>query len=363
MLGILSAADGCRAEASPVRWVATLEVSQRRRREWATQAIRVHAFGGPEALLLEDVPEPSPGAGQALVRLDAAGVNFVDIYQRTGLYPLPLPFVVGSEGAGIVQDIGPGVDLVRPGDRVAFASVQGSYAEAIVVSADRLVRLPDAVSTGSGAAILLQGMTAHFLLHSIHTFRAGDRVLIQACAGGTGLLLTQMAKHLGLYVIGTTSTDEKAERASVAGADRVVLYTHEDVAEAVRNITGGEGVQVVFDSVGQSTFDGSLRCLAPRGTLILFGQSSGPVGPVDPARLQQGGSLMLTRPRLTDFIAAPEELAWRSSEVLDLVANGTLDVRIHARYSLNEASDAHRALESRRTSGKLLLQIGTGAEA
>ncbi len=326
--------------------------------ERATKAIRVHGYGGPQALVVDDLPQPSPGEGQALVRLDAAGVNFVDVYQRTGLYPLPLPFVAGCEGAGTIEEVGAGVDTVRPGDRVAFASVQGAYAEAIVVAAERLVPIPDGVGIESAAAILLQGMTAHLLLHSIRTFDAGDRCLIHACAGGTGLLLTQMAKQLGLLVIGTTSTPEKAERARSAGADDVILYTQEDVVDAVGEITDGRGVSAVFDSVGRTTFDGSLRCLAPRGTMILFGQSSGPVGPVDPARLQHGGSLMLTRPRLVDFIATTEELAWRSGEVLGMVASGELEVRIHARFALDEASEAHRALESRSTSGKLVLEIG-----
>ena len=319
------------------------------------EAIRVHAFGGPEALAVDDVPRPSPGEGEALVRLDAAGVNFVDIYQRIGLYPLPLPFTEGSEGAGVVEEVGPGVDAVSPGDRVAFASVQGAYAEEIAAPVDRLVPIPEALSTELAAAILLQGMTAHCLLYSIRTFERGDWCLIHAVAGGTGLLLTQMAKRLGLRVIGTTSSPEKAELARAAGADHVVLYTSDDFVGAVSEVTEGNGVSAVFDSVGRTTFDGSLKCLAPRGTMILFGQSSGTVDPVDPARLQYGGSLMLTRPRFADFVATRKELLWRSDAVLSMVATGELAVRIHARYPLERAIEAHRDLESRTTSGKLLL--------
>ena len=321
------------------------------------KAIRVHSYGGPEALILDDIPEPDPVEGQALVRLEVAGVNFVDIYQRTGLYPLPLPFTEGSEGAGVVSAIGPGVDDVSVGDRVAFASFQGAYAEAIAVATERLVPVPPAVGLDVAAAALLQGMTAHFLLHSIRSFEPNDWCLIQAAAGGLGLLLTQMAKRLGLRVIGTTSSPEKADRARHAGADRIVLYTHEDVVEAAAEATGGQGVSAVFDSVGKTTFDASLRCLRPRGSMILCGQSSGTVEPVDPARLQHGGSLMLTRPRLADFIATREELLWRSGEVLSMVEAGELDVHIHGRFPLDRAGDAHRALESRETSGKLLLSM------
>lgn len=327
------------------------------------QAISVHSYGGPETLTLEDVPEPQPGPGEALVRLDAAGVNFIDVYQRTGLYPLPLPFVAGSEGAGVVSRVGPGVDALEPGDRVGFASVQGAYAEAIVVPVDRLVPVPRDVGTDVAAAVLLQGMTAHYLLHSICAFDEGDWCLIQAAAGGMGLLLTQMAKRLGLRVIGTTSTREKADRARGAGADHVVIYTREDFVEAVAELTGGRGVRAVFDSVGKTTFDGGLRCLAPRGTMILFGQSSGPVDPVDPAILQRGGSLVLTRPTLVHFVATRDDLLWRSGEILSMVERGELRVHVHARYPLREASEAHRALESRATTGKLVLTIGSAGEA
>ena len=321
------------------------------------RAVRVHANGGPEALIVDDVPEPQPGEGQASVQLEFAGVNFIDIYQRTGLYPLPLPFTAGSEGSGVVSALGPGVDDVAVGDRVAFAMVQGAYADAVNVPAERLIPIPAAVGADLAAAALLQGMTAHFLVHSIHRFEPGDWCLIQAAAGGLGLLLTQLAKRAGLRVIGTTSSPEKAERARVAGADHIVLYTHEDVAEAVAETTGGQGVSAVFDSVGRTTFDASLRCLRPRGSMILCGQSSGPVDPVDPARLQHGGSLMLTRPRLTDFVSTREELLWRSGEVFSMIEAGELDVHIHARFPLDRASEAHRALESRATSGKLLLSI------
>lgn len=327
------------------------------------RAIRVHAYGGPETLTLDDVPEPQPGAGEVLVRLDAAGVNFIDVYQRTGLYALPLPFVAGSEGAGVVSRVGPDVEWPAPGDRVGFASVQGAYSEAIVVPADRLVPIPPDVGIDVAAAILLQGMTAHYLLRSIRAFDEGDWCLIQAAAGGVGLLLTQMAKRLGLRAIGTTSTPEKADRVRAAGADHVVVYTQQDFVEAVADVTDGRGVRAVFDSVGKATFDGGLRCLAPRGTMVLFGQSSGPVDPVDPATLQRGGSLVLTRPTLVHFVATRDELLWRSGEVLSMVERGELDVHIHARYPLRDASEAHRALESRTTTGKLVLTIRSAEEA
>ena len=298
-----------------------------------------------------------------MVQLEVAGVNFIDIYQRTGLYPVPLPFTEGSEGAGVVSAIGPGADgvsvdnRVSVGDRVAFASVQGAYADAIAVPVERLVPIPPAVGADVAAAVLLQGITAHFLLHSIHSFESNDWCLIHAAAGGVGLLLTQMAKRSGLRVIGTTSTPEKADMARAAGADRIALYTREDVVEVVAEATDGQGVSAVFDSVGAATFDASLRCLRPRGSMILFGQSSGPVEPVDPARLQHGGSLRLTRPRFADFVATREELLWRSREVLSMVEAGELDVHVHARFPLDRAAEAHRALESRSTSGKLLLSI------
>ena len=296
-------------------------------------------------LSVEDVPVPTPSEGEALVKLEAVGVNFMDVNQRSGAYKVELPFTPGTEGAGVVIDLGPGVSGVSVGDRVAFAGVPGAYAEYLVVRADRLVSVPDGVTTQQAGAVMLQGMTAHYLLNSICTFEDGDWCLVHAAAGGVGLLLTQMAQRLGLRVVGTVSTSAKAERARAAGADHVVIYSDADFEAAVRDVTEGRGVRAVYESVGKTTFDKSLRCLAPRGYLILFGQTSGPVDPVDPRRLQQGRSLFLTRPGLVDYIATRDELVWRSSEVLSLVADGALDVHVHARFALDAPSDARELLK------------------
>jgi NADPH2:quinone reductase len=326
-----------------------------RRRETITKAIRVHETGAPDVLSVEEVPVPKPSEGEGLVKLEAVGVNFIDVNQRSGAYNIALPFTPGTEGAGVVADTGPGVSEVSVGDRVAFAGEPGAYAEYVVVKADRLVPVLDDVTTEQAGAVMLQGMTAHYLLTSICTFEEGDWCLVHAAAGGVGLLLTQMARRQGLRVVGTVSTSAKAEKARAAGADHVVIYSEEDFESAVRDVTKGGGVRAVYESVGKTTFDDSLRCLAPRGYLILFGQTSGPVDPVDPRRLQQGRSLFLTRPGLVDYISTRDDLLWRSREVLSLVAEGGLHVHVHARFDLEAPSEAHRALESRATIGKLIL--------
>jgi NADPH2:quinone reductase len=302
---------------------------------------------------LEDVPLSEPGIGQALVRLDAVGVNFIDINQRSGAYQVPLPYTPGSEGAGVVEAVGEGADA-QVGQRVVFAQVPGAYAEAVVAPADLLVPIPDGLSSDVAAAVMLQGMTAHYLLNSVCELRPGDRCVIHSAAGGVGLLFIQMAKLKDIHVIGLTSSPEKAKRAREAGADNVLLYSDGDFAEAVGELTQGSGVRAVFDAVGKDTFDGSLRCLGARGHMVLFGQASGPVPPVDPWQLWQK-SLFLTRPVLHHYVATREELLWRAGEVLELVAAGRLDVHIHARYPLADASEAHRAIAGRATTGKVLL--------
>lgn len=318
------------------------------------KAIRVHRTGGAEQLAPETVPRPQPGWGEVLVRIAAAGVNFIDVYHRTGLYSMPLPFTPGLEAAGVVEACGEGVTGCGVGDRVAWAGAPGAYAHYAVVPHDRLVSVPDGVSLETAAAVMLQGMTAHYLIRSTYPLAAGEILLLHAAAGGVGLLVTQMAARLGATVIGTVSTGAKAELARGAGAAHVIRYTEQDFAEAVSEITGGAGVPVVYDSVGRATFDASLSCLRPRGTLVLFGQSSGPVPPVDPARLS-AGSLYLTRPSLLHYTADPDELAWRAREVLDAVAAGELDVRIDHMLPLDQAARAHRMLEGRETTGKVLL--------
>ena len=323
------------------------------------RAVRVVRSGGPEVLELVDLPEPRPGPSEALVRVTAAGVNFIDIYQRTGAYRRELPFVLGEEGAGVVEAVGPAVDAVRPGDRVAWAAgAAGSYATHVLAAADKLVRVPDGVSDRSAAAAMLQGMTAHYLAHDTYRLKAGDACLVHAGAGGVGLLLVQMAKRAGARVLATTSTGEKAGLARQAGADDVLLYGREPFDEAVRARTGGRGVDVVYDSVGAATFDRSLLSLRPRGMLVLFGQSSGRVPPLDLQVLNARGSLFVTRPKLGDYVATRAELVARADAVLGDVASGALAVRIHADFPLENAADAHRALESRVTSGKVLLTPG-----
>jgi NADPH2:quinone reductase len=319
------------------------------------KVIQVRAAGGAEALEPVTLPEPVPGPGQVLLRVEAVGVNFIDVYQRTGLYPVTLPATPGTEAAGVVAAVGDGVVGFRPGDRVASTNVAGAYAEYGLVAADRLTLLPDGVSTRQAAAVLLQGMTAHYLATSTFALKPGDTCLVHAAAGGTGLLLCQVARKCGAHVIGTVSTDEKAVLALGAGATDVIIYTREDFVERTRSLTGGAGVQVVYDSVGRTTFLRGLDCLAHRGTMVLFGQSSGTVDPIDPRILQQKGSLFLTRPTLNHYIASAAELRSRASEVLGWVADGTLTVRIGAEFPLAAAAEAHRALEGRSTTGKVLL--------
>ena len=320
------------------------------------RAVRMHAIGGAEVLEVEEVPIPRPGAGQVLVRLDAAGVNFIDVYKRTGLYKVPLPATLGEEGAGTVVSVGDGVSEVRNGHRVAWAGVIGAYAEHAVVPAAKLVPLPAAVSSSDGAALMLQGMTAHYLATSTYPLRTGDRCIIHAAAGGVGLLLVQLAKKRGAYVIGTAGSDEKAELARHAGADEVIVYTRENFVARTKSITAGEGVQVIYDSVGKSTFLPGLDVIAPRGMMVLFGQSSGSVEPFDPQLLNQKGSLFLTRPSLGAYVATRAELLDRAKDLFAWVANGELTVSIGAEFPLEAAADAHRALEGRRTTGKVLLR-------
>jgi NADPH:quinone reductase len=319
------------------------------------KAIRVHQYGGPEAMQLEELPTPRPGAGQALVRVEAAGVNFIDIYQRSGQYKGALPFGLGLEGAGTVEAVGEGVTGVKPGDRVAWTQIPGSYATHNVVPADRLVALPDGLSAKDGAAAMLQGMTAHYLVSSTYPLKDGETCLIHAAAGGVGLLFCQMAKLRGARVIGTVSTEEKARLAREAGADDVILYTQQDFAREVKRLTDGRGVDVVYDSVGKDTFDKSLDCLRPRGMLVLFGQSSGAVPPFDPQTLNAKGCLYLTRPRLDVYIEDRAELEERAGEVLGWIADGKVKLRVEREYPLAEAGRAHEDLNARRTTGKLLL--------
>ena len=323
------------------------------------RAVRVHATGGAEAMRVESVPVPRPGAGEALVRLEAAGVNFIDVYKRTGLYRVPLPATLGEEGAGTVVAVGEGVAEVRPGDRVAWAGSLGAYAEHAAVAAGKLVPLPEGVSAAQGAAVMLQGLTAHYLATSTYPLRAGERCLVHAAAGGVGLLLVQIAKMRGAHVIATAGSDEKAELARGSGADEVIVYTRDDFAAEVRRLTDGGGVQVIYDSVGKSTFLPGLDVLAPRGMMVLFGQSSGPVEPVDPQLLSQKGSLFLTRPTLGHYVATREELLRRASDLFGWMAADQLSVRIGAEYALADVAEAHRALEARRTTGKVLLRVAS----
>ncbi|TQN32423.1 NADPH2:quinone reductase [Haloactinospora alba] len=319
------------------------------------RAIRIEEQGGPEVLRLADVADPQPGPGDVVVDVEARGVNFIDIYQRSGAYSMPLPFTPGVEGAGTVSEVGSEVTGISVGQRVAWAMLPGADAERAVVPADRTVPVPDGVSTEQAAAVLLQGLTAHYLTHSTHPVQPGDTVLVHAAAGGTGLLITQLAKLRGARVLGTVSTEAKAELARSAGADDIIRYTRDDVTESVRRLTDGAGVAAVYDGVGADTFDASLASLRPRGTLALFGQSSGPVPPVDPQRLNSAGSVFLTRPSLGHYVAGRDELLERAGDVLGRVAAGQLDVRVGERYPWTEVARAHEALAGRGTAGKLLL--------
>jgi NADPH2:quinone reductase len=319
------------------------------------KAIRVPRTGGAEVLQFEDIPDPTPGPGEVAIDVEAIGVNFIEIYQREGQYPLPLPFTPGSEAAGIIHALGDDVTEFQLGDRVVSVSVKGSYAQRAVVPADRAVRVPPSVTGKQAAAVFLQGLTAHYLTTSTFPLEKGHRVLVHAAAGGVGLLLCQMAKRRGAFVIGTASTPEKRELARAAGADEVIDYTTQDFAAETRRITGGAGVHVVYDSVGRTTFDKSLDCLVLRGMMVLFGQSSGPVPPMDPQILNRKGSLFLTRPTLYAYVATRDELVQRSDEVLRWVASGELAVRIGMECPLAQAADAQRALTGRETTGKVLL--------
>ena len=320
------------------------------------RAIRIQQPGGPEVMTLGSVPESAPGPEDALVRVEAAGVNFIDTYHRTGLYPVPTPFTPGVEGAGVVEAVGSGVSGLSPGDRVGWVMQLGSYAEQAVRPAAKLVRLPEGVTTTQAAAALLQGMTAHYLVRSTFRVQSGMPVLVHAAAGGMGLLLCQMCRALGARVFGTVSTEAKAQAARAAGADHVIRYTEQDFAEAIREELGDEKLAVAYDSVGETTWRKSLGLLRPRGMLVLYGQSSGPVPPIDPLLLSQNGSLFITRPTLGDYAATPDELKWRAGEVLDSVASGKLNLTIDRELPLAQAAEAHRLLEGRATTGKLILR-------
>jgi NADPH2:quinone reductase len=320
------------------------------------KAVCVHETGGPDKLVYEETPLPSPGPGEVLVGIRSIGVNFIDIYHRTGLYPAGTPFIPGVEAAGTAEEIGEGVSGIKQGDRVAYVMIPGSYAEYAVVDSEKLIPIPESMNFESASAALLQGMTAHYLTHSTFPLKKGATLLLQAGAGGVGLLLTQMAKHMGAYVIATVSTDEKAVSAREAGADDVVIYSRTDFEPEVKRITDGIGVDVVFDSVGRDTFDKSLNCLKPRGTMVLFGQSSGPVPPFDPNILNPKGSLYLTRPNLAHYVAGRTELLQRAEDLFRWIEEDNLKLRIDSVFSLRDASDAHRLLESRKTCGKVLLR-------
>jgi NADPH:quinone reductase len=313
--------------------------------------------GDPDRMKMVDAPVPSPGPKDALVKIGYSGVNFIDVYFRTGLYKADLPIALGSEGAGIVERVGADVTDVAPGDRVAYAMVRGSYAEYASVPAAQLVKVPDDVDLATAAAVMLQGMTAHYLTHSTFPLAPGHACLVHAAAGGTGGLIVQMAKHRGARVFGTTSTDEKAQEVSGLGADAAIIYTTQDFEAEVKRLTDDRGVDVVYDSVGKTTFEKSLAVLRPRGTLALFGQSSGSVPPFDPAVLNARGSLYLTRPSLGHYLLDRKELVWRAGDVMTYIAKAIIKVRIDKTYPLADAATAHRDLEGRKTLGKLLLKI------
>ncbi|HET8542245.1 MAG TPA: quinone oxidoreductase [Anaeromyxobacter sp.] len=319
------------------------------------KAIRIHQTGGPEVLRLEDVAVGEPGGGEARVRHAAIGVNFVDIYHRTGLYPLPLPTGLGVEGAGVVEAVGAGVAHVRPGDRVAYVGPPGGYSEARLLPADRLVKLPGGIDERTAAATMLKGLTVHALVRRTHAIRAGETVLVHAAAGGVGLLMVQWLKALGATVLGTVGSDAKAERARRAGCDHVIVYTREDFAKRVRELTGGAGVPVVYDAVGKATFEGSLEALAPLGLMVTFGNASGPVPPLDVGLLGRKGSLFLTRPSVFHYVARREDLERGAAELFEILRSGKVKVEISRTLPLAEAAEAQRALAARETTGSLVL--------
>lgn len=306
-------------------------------------------------LTIVDLPSPTPKANEALIQIKAAGVNFIDVYFREGRYPAPLPFVDGQEAAGVVTEVGSEVTTVSPGDRVAYTGTLGAYADYAVIPADKLVKIPDAVDFSAAAAAMLQGMTAHYLSHSTYQIQAGETALIHAAAGGVGALLVQMCKKIGARVIATAGTEEKAQLAREAGADECIIYTQTDFESETRRLTDGQGVHVVYDGVGKATFDKGLALLRPRGYMVLFGGSSGAVPPFELMRLTKGGSLYVTRPSLTHYLASRKELEWRAGEVMNMITAGDLKLRIFKTYPLIEAEQAHRDLEGRKTAGKLLL--------
>ena len=320
------------------------------------KAIRINKHGGPEVLSHEDIDTPSPQSGQVLIKVEAAGLNYIDTYHRTGLYPVELPLTLGLEGAGTVEAVGEGVQGVGAGDRVAWAGCPGSYAEYVAAPADKVVRVPENVGSDVAAASMLQGMPVHYLTHSTYALKSGDTALVHAAAGGVGLIMVQVAKMLGARVIGTCGTAEKAELAREAGADEVILYTEQDFETETRRLTDGAGVDVAYDSVGQSTWERSMNSLKPRGYLVLFGNASGAVPPIDPLLLSQKGSLFLTRPTLASHTLTREELEGRANDILGWVASGDLSIRIDRTVPLANTEDAHRALESRATKGKVLIQ-------
>ncbi|HTG85826.1 MAG TPA: quinone oxidoreductase [Pyrinomonadaceae bacterium] len=320
------------------------------------KAIQVARTGGPEVLTLVDLPVPTPKPNEAIVKIEASGVNFIDVYFREGRYPSPLPFINGQEGAGVVTEVGGDVTNLKTGDRVAYTSSLGSYAEYAAVPAARLVKIPDGLNFEQAAAAMLQGMTAHYLLFSTYKLQSGETALIHAAAGGVGLLLVQMAKKIGARVIATAGTEEKAQLARDAGADETIVYTQVDFEAETRRLTEDKGVHVVYDGVGKATFEKDLNVLRPRGYLVLFGGASGAVPPFDLIKLSQKGSLYITRPTLGHYTTTREELEWRANEVLGMIAGGDLKLRIHHVYPLAEAQQAHRDLEGRKTTGKLLLK-------
>ena len=320
-------------------------------------AIQIQETGGPEVLKWAEVEVGEPGPGQVKLRQDAAGLNYIDVYHRTGLYPQQLPFIPGVEGAGFVEAVGPDVAGLNLGDRVAYAGPIGSYAEERLIAADRLVKLPDAISTEAAAAMMLQGMTAHMLLRSVHRVQPGETILIHAAAGGVGLIVCQWAKALGATVIGTVGTDDKAELARAHGCDHPIVYTRQDFVAEVARITEGAKLPVVYDSIGRDTFMQSLDCLAPRGMMVSFGNASGPVDAFPPGLLAQKGSLFLTRPTLFTYIAARDELETAARELFEVVENGKVKIEVKQRYALKDAAQAHRDLEARKTTGSTILTV------